>query len=744
MTVSASPTFATHTGNGVQTSFSYSFKNYAAADLDVYVNKILQVSGYTVTVNTDFNGGSVVFSVAPTNTHAIKILRKQDQTQNYDPQIGQGFSEADLESAFDKQTMLVQELKEQADRSARIPPYVNGFNAELPEPVASRIPRFNAAANAWELVDSATIVTEGGGGGGGGGGGSINSIGLTVPTDVLSVTPGSLSADGAFAISKVSQSQNTVACGPASGSGVWTFRALVEADIPSLSASKIGSGTLSKAVQNAATVYNNQSNTFTGAFVQDFGDATQTLVIPKKTTPGSPTLGEIYIDGVSLRFRDATGTTRTAISDAFQINTSSPLTGGGALSSNLTLGLGTVPIANGGLGSTTWSAGDIAVVNNAGTAFTRLPIGADGQFLAVNTGLSPQLEWITGGSGVTSVAMTLPTSLFTSPPSGSPITTSGTFAVALANQTGNVVFASPSGGGSGAPTFRSLVTNDLPTIVTTKGGTNITSYTTGDILYCSASNVLSKLPIGTSGQILSVSSGVPAWVTVSGTGTVTSVGLDLPAGGELTNTGTASPITASGTYTLAWANQTTNKVFAAPDGSTGTPTFRALVSGDIPNLAASKITSGTFAEARGGTNQSTYATGDILYASASNTLSKLPAGTNGHVLTLAAGVPSWAAPSSGGGFTHSGSTTTSSFTATVQNAYSVDSTSGAIVCTLPTAVGNASKEIVVEHLTVGGNSLTFNTTSSQTISGQASGAIVNSTRYNVFRFMSNGANWMLL
>lgn len=50
---------------------------------------------------------------------------------------------------------------------------------------------------------------------------------------------------------------------------------------------------------------------------------------------------------------------------------------------------------------------------------------------------------------------------------------------------------------------------------------------------------------------------------------------------------------------------------------------------------------------KGGTGQTTYATGDILYASAANTLSKLAAGTNGHVLTLAAGVPTWAAPAGG-------------------------------------------------------------------------------------------------
>ena len=53
-------------------------------------------------------------------------------------------------------------------------------------------------------------------------------------------------------------------------------------------------------------------------------------------------------------------------------------------------------------------------------------------------------------------------------------------------------------------------------------------------------------------------------------------------------------------------------------------------------------------ETYGGTAQTTYAEGDILYASAANTLSKLTAGSNGDVLTLAAGVPSWAAPAGGG------------------------------------------------------------------------------------------------
>ena len=84
--------------------------------------------------------------------------------------------------------------------------------------------------------------------------------------------------------------------------------------------------------------------------------------------------------------------------------------------------------------------------------------------------------------------MTVPSALLTV--TGSPITSSGTFAVTLGTRAANLVFAGPTTGSAATPTFRSLVAADLPwtlngntTVLATVSGT----YTTHDLLYADGS-----------------------------------------------------------------------------------------------------------------------------------------------------------------------------------------------------------------------------------------------------------------
>lgn len=58
---------------------------------------------------------------------------------------------------------------------------------------------------------------------------------------------------------------------------------------------------------------------------------------------------------------------------------------------------------------------------------------------------------------------------------------------------------------------------DATAIAATKGGTGLTSYATGDLLYASATNTLTTLAAGSEGKVLQINaSGVPVWGDVDG------------------------------------------------------------------------------------------------------------------------------------------------------------------------------------------------------------------------------------
>lgn len=97
---------------------------------------------------------------------------------------------------------------------------------------------------------------------------------------------------------------------------------------------------------------------------------------------------------------------------------------------------------------------------------------------------------------------------------------------------------------------------------------------------------------------------VGPYASSAGVGTVTSVGIVTPS---IFTAG--APVTSNGNLSFTLNSQSANQVFAGPNGSSGTPGFRALVGADIPavNVGASGnggIT-GTLAVANGGTGSTT-------------------------------------------------------------------------------------------------------------------------------------------
>ena len=153
--------------------------------------------------------------------------------------------------------------------------------------------------------------------------------------------------------------------------------------------------------------------------------------------------------------------------------------------------------------------------------------------------------------------------------------------------------------------FGTASTLDVP-IEPEFGGTGLTTYNTGDIIYSNSTNNLTRLPPPASTSLLQMTAaGVPSW-TATGYGD------------------TLNP----------YASKTANFVLAAPNGSAGVPTFRAVVAADIPTL--NQNTSGNAATATNvaysgltGTvptwNQNTTGTALNITATSNNTLTTLSA-----------------------------------------------------------------------------------------------------------------------
>lgn len=395
--------------------------------------------------------------------------------------------------------------------------------------------------------------------------GTVTSVGLTVPSIFTDGgTPVTAAGNLSFTIN--SQSANLVFASPTTGSAaVPTFRSLVAADIPNLSALKITSGTLDTARLGSGTADNTKFlrgdstwQTFTSGTVTSVGVALPDIfsVASSPVTSSGTITATLASQATNLVFASPNGSTGAP---TFRALASADIPN--LAFSKIT---GTVPLTQGGTGQTT--------ANAALNALLPTQTGNSGKYLTTD-GADASWATVSGGSGtVTSVAVSVP-NIFSV--SGSPVTSSGTIAITLASQgTGNQVFASPDGT-SGTPGFRALLAADIPSLAASK----ITSGTFSAALLGSGTADNTKFLRGDS-----------TWQTFT-SGTLTSVALSMPSIFSVSG----SPVSGtSGTFTVTLGSQTANYVFAAPNGSAGVPTFRAMVAADIPSLDAGKITTGTF------------------------------------------------------------------------------------------------------------------------------------------------------
>jgi hypothetical protein len=339
---------------------------------------------------------------------------------------------------------------------------------------------------------------------------------------------------------------------------------------------------------------------------------------------------------------------------------------------------GTLAVANGGTGVTS-SSGASSVVLRDTNANATANIFFSGFTNTAAAGTTTTLlasstpNWVVTGSGGQTFKLPDATTLS----AGIIYTfnnnqTSG--AITVNNNSGTLVVSVPSGGfvtltlltnstaaGTwdyhyGTPANASWSTNTLnwPGSITnttwngvaigaTYGGTGQTTYTTGDILYASATNTLSKLSAGTNGYVLTLASGVPTWASTASSTTITD--------DTSTNSTRYLNFTSATSGTLSTIYTSSTKLQYNP--STGALTSTSLTPTNAVGIAY------------GGTGQTTASagfnalspittTGDLIIGNGTNSATRLPIGTSGYVLTSNGTTATWSSSGSGSGTVNSG------------------------------------------------------------------------------------------
>lgn len=245
------------------------------------------------------------------------------------------------------------------------------------------------------------------------------------------------------------------------------------------------------------------------------------------------------------------------------------------------------------------------------TIWTLPPADGPSGFVLSTNG-SGTLSWITPTTGsVTSI--TTGTGL-----NGGPITNIGTISLANVGTAGTYTKVTTNAQGQ-VTSGTTLAETDIPNLSAAKitsGTLPVSLGGTGGATANSARTNLGAAASGANSDITSLSGlTTPLSIAQGGTGSATAQPFTVLAGpgvgptagapgfralvaGDLPNH-SASLIT-SGILAVAQggtgvSTSAANTVFAAPSGSSGAPVFRSLVSADIPNLDASKLTSGTLA-----------------------------------------------------------------------------------------------------------------------------------------------------
>ena len=197
----------------------------------------------------------------------------------------------------------------------------------------------------------------------------------------------------------------------------------------------------------------------------------------------APTVANTYLEWSGSAFQWSSNPLGTVTSVDVSGGTTGLTTSGGPITTSGTITLaGTLAVANGGTNQTSYTDGELLIGNSTGNTLAKATLTA-GTGISVTNGSGSITIAATNNGTVTSVDVSGGTTGLTT--SGGPVTGSGTITIA-------------------------------GTLITSNGGTGLTTYTAGDIVYYASGTALSKLALGTQGQVLRAGASAPEWASVDG------------------------------------------------------------------------------------------------------------------------------------------------------------------------------------------------------------------------------------
>lgn len=158
MTISTTYEPVQYTGNAVTTAFAFPYSFFDDTDLLVYLDGVLQASGYTVTGGSGASG-TVTFTTAPASAVIVTLAMSLPYTQLDNYVENQAFPADTLERGLDKAAIRDQQLNSALTRSLKYPSTIAGItDATLPTPVNGSALLFDGTTG--KIKASADYITD--------------------------------------------------------------------------------------------------------------------------------------------------------------------------------------------------------------------------------------------------------------------------------------------------------------------------------------------------------------------------------------------------------------------------------------------------------------------------------------------------------------------------------------------------------------------------------------------------------